>query len=256
MIWLIPGFVALDHGDHPRGSLLPGRAGPDRTKSAHRHPPSPARPVAVPGPIRIGPLGHQRRRTYRGRHLRRRRRPLQQRVRLRRPELGGERARRLESQRPERQQPQSQRTDGAGHRVAGGRRPFNRSCCGRHRCRGTGQSRALRRPAKPECLGSAVGRTDLRGDAGAATGLRHQPVLHSLRRRCAQLSPRSCGLVRAADLRRRRRQGRRPAGRSRLGRRGVPDRATRTPAHPEDASPIRSSKERTSCPRARTLRTR
>ena len=141
-------------------------------------------------------------------------------VRLRRPELGVERARRLEPQRPERQQPRSRRSDGAGHGVAGGRCPFHRSCGGRHRRRGTRQSRALCRPAKPQCLGSAVGRTDLRGDAGAAAGLRHQPVLHSLRRRCAQLASRPFGLGRAADLRRRRRKGRRPAGRPRLGRRG------------------------------------
>ena len=36
---------------------------------------------------------------------------------------------------------------------------------------------------------------------------------------------------------------------------GVPDRETRTPAHPEGASPTRSSKRRASCPRARTHRT-
>ena len=66
-----------DRGDHPRLAVLPGPAGPGRRKVAHRHPPAPARHGAVPGPVRLGPLGHQRRRPDRGDHLRRRRRPLQ-----------------------------------------------------------------------------------------------------------------------------------------------------------------------------------
>ena len=73
-----------DRGDHPRLTVLPGPAGPGGTKVAHRHPPGPARPVALPGPVRLGPVGHQRRRAHRGGHLRRRRGPLRQRLRLRR----------------------------------------------------------------------------------------------------------------------------------------------------------------------------
>ena len=117
----------------------------------------------------------------------------------------------------------------------------------------------VRRPAEPQRLGPPVGRTDLRGDAGSAAGLRHQPVVHSVRCRRPQLAPRPLGLRRAADLRRRR-KGRRPIGRPRRqpGRMaaGAPDQETRTPALPVRASPTRSSKKRANCPRARMRRTR
>ena len=105
VIWLMPGFVALIVGIilvAPFFLALLARVG---TESADRHPLGPARPLAVPGPVRLGPLGHQRRRVDRGGHLRRRRRPLQQRLRLRRAEPGVERAGRLEPERPERQRP-------------------------------------------------------------------------------------------------------------------------------------------------------
>ena len=86
------------------------------------------------------------------------------------------------------------------------------------------------RPAEPQRSGPSVERTDLRGDAGAPAGLRHQPVVHPFRRRRPQLAPGPLGLGGAADLRRRR-EGRRPAGRPRLGRsrQGSLVRETRTP---------------------------
>ena len=126
VIWLIPGFVALITGIilvSPFFLAVLARVG-QRSPIATRL--ALPRPVAVPGPVRLGTLGHQRRGPHRGGHLCRRRRPLQQRLRLRRPEPGVERARRLEPERPERQQPQSQRADAAGHRVAGGQRPRHR----------------------------------------------------------------------------------------------------------------------------------
>ena len=55
----------------------------------------------------------------------------------------------------------------------------------------------------PSGSGPPVGRTDLRGDAGAAAGLRNQPVVHPGQRRHPQLAPRARGLGRAADLPRR-----------------------------------------------------
>ena len=250
-----------DRGNHPRGAVLPGPAGPDRTKVTHRHPPGPARPVAVPGPVRFGPLGHQRRRAHRGGHLRRRRRPLQQRLRLRRPEPGVEPARRLEPERPERRQrPGTQRRRRRRRRASSRRRPASTPSPPPSAPPTSSNSTIPRlgRPAEPQRLGPSVERTDLRGDAGAAAGLRHQPVVHSVQRRHPQLAPRALGLGRAADLRRRWREGRRRAGRSRLAAAaaGVLVRATRTPAHPARASPTRSSKRRASCPRAPMRRTR
>ena len=96
VIWLVPGLIALIVGDHPRLAVLPGPAGPGRRQVAHRRPPAPARHGALPGPLRLGPLGHQSRHHDRGHHLRRRRRPLRQRLRLCRTEHGGEHAQRVQ----------------------------------------------------------------------------------------------------------------------------------------------------------------
>ena len=85
--------------------------------------------------------------------------------------------------------------------VPGGRRPRHRLRRRRHRRGGTRKTRA-RRSAEPQRIGPAVGRTDLRGDAGAAAGLRHQSVVDSVQRRRPQLAARTLGLGRAADLRR------------------------------------------------------
>ena len=120
--------------------------------------------------------------------------------------------------------------------------PLHRLCCRCRRRRGTGQSRG--QPAERQRLGPSVGRSDLRGDAGAFAGLRHQPVLHSLHRRHPQLASRALGLGRAADLRRRRREGRRltrsaPAPVGQVA--GVLVQETRTTALPARASPTRSS---------------
>ncbi len=62
---------------------------------AHRHPPAAARHGALPGPLGLGTLGHQPRHHDRGHRLRRGRRPLRQRLRLRRAEHGGERDQRV-----------------------------------------------------------------------------------------------------------------------------------------------------------------
>ena len=85
-----------DRGDHPRLPLLPRPAGPDRRQVAHRHPPAPARHGALPGPLRFGPLGHQPRHHDRGDRLCRRGRPILQRLRLRRPQHGGEHDQRVQ----------------------------------------------------------------------------------------------------------------------------------------------------------------
>ena len=257
VIWLIPGFVALIAGIilvSPFFLALLARVGRKAPIAVRLALP---RPVAVPGPVRLGPLGHQRRRTDRGGHLRRRRRSLQQRLRLRRPEHGVERARRVQPDWPDRQRPRIptrrptpniQSQEASVHSIApavGATDVVELD------------NPAPRRPAEPQRVGPAVGRSDLRGDAGAAAGLRHQPVVHSFQRRHPQLAPRALGLGRAADLGGRR-EGRRRPGRPRLrpGRRRVPVRETRTPALRVRASPTPSSKKRASCPRARTHRTR
>ena len=114
VIWLIPGFVALIVGIilmAPFFLALLARVGrkapiavrlPLRDLSRYR-----ARSGSALSAISVGVLIASGR-------LRRRRRPLQQRLRLRRPEPGLERAGRLEPERTERQQPKSQRADGAG----------------------------------------------------------------------------------------------------------------------------------------------
>ena len=91
-----PRVRRADRGDHPGVAVLPGPAGPGRRQGAHRHPPVPARHGALPGPLRLRTLRHQPRRHDRGDHLRRGRRPLLQRLRLRRPEHGGERDQRVQ----------------------------------------------------------------------------------------------------------------------------------------------------------------
>ena len=78
--WLVPGFVALITGIilvAPFFLALLARVG-RRSPIAMRLPLP--RPVAVPGPVRLGPLGHQRGRADRGGHLRRCGRPLQRRL--------------------------------------------------------------------------------------------------------------------------------------------------------------------------------
>ena len=102
VIWLVPGLIALIVGIilvSPFFLALLARVG---GKVAHRHPSAPARHGALPGPLRLGPLGHQPRHHDRGDHLRRRRRPLLQRLRLRRPEHGGEHDQRVHPAEPDR----------------------------------------------------------------------------------------------------------------------------------------------------------
>ena len=189
VIWLVPGLIALIVGDHPRLTVLPRPAGPGGRPVAHRHPPAATRHGALPGPLRLGALGHQPRHHDRGHHLRRRRRPLLQRLRLRRPEHGGEHAQRVQpAGRPgpslqsgtERAQTQTapappsvsaQEASVARHRLRGRRD-------GRRRARQPGRG-----PAEPERQRPAVGRPDLRGDARPAAGLRHQPLVHPVQRR-------------------------------------------------------------------------
>ena len=86
----------VDRGDHPGLALLPGPAGPGRQPVAHRRSPALPRHGALPGPLRLGPLGHQPRHHDRGHHLRRRRGPLLQCLRLRRTEHDGEHDQRVQ----------------------------------------------------------------------------------------------------------------------------------------------------------------
>ncbi len=215
VIWLVPGLIALIVGIilvSPFFLALLARVG---RQIAHRHPPAPARHGALPGPLRLGPLGHQPRHHDRGHHLRRRRRPLLQRLRLRRARtcrrtrstctrpptagttLRSQRARRRTQPAPE---PLGAGGDDARHRLRG-------RCDERGRARQPG-----RRSAESERCGPAVGRPDLRGHARTPAGLRHQPVVHPVQRRHPQLAARAGRLGRAADLRQRRQGGRRLRG--------------------------------------------
>ena len=75
-----PGPHRVDRRHHPRLALLPGAAGPGRRQIAHRHPPATPRYGALPGPVRLGAVGHQPRDHDRRHHLRRRGGPLRQRL--------------------------------------------------------------------------------------------------------------------------------------------------------------------------------
>ena len=96
VIWLVPGLIALIVGIilvSPFFLALLARAG---SQVAHRRSPALARHGALPGPLRLGPLGHQPRHHDRGHHLRRRRGPLLQCLRLRRTEHDGEHDQRVQ----------------------------------------------------------------------------------------------------------------------------------------------------------------
>ena len=90
VVWLVPGLIALIVGIilvSPFFLALLARAG---GPAPRRHPVAPTRHGALPGPLRIGPFGHQPRHHDRGHHLRRRSSPLFQRLRLRRAEPVGQ----------------------------------------------------------------------------------------------------------------------------------------------------------------------
>ena len=100
-------------------------------------------------------------------------------------------------------------------------------------------------PAEPERERAAMGRPDLRGDAGPVAGLRHQPVVHPVQRRHPQLAARA-GRARACSS---------PSAAAARAGGGFQGRAAAvtatTSARPTSAWPTRSSKRRASCPRAR-----
>ena len=106
------------------------------------------------------------------------------------------------------------------------------------------------RAAEPERKRAAMERADLRGDAGAAASLRHQPFVDPLQRRRPHLAARPGRLGRPAHLRGRR-QGRQRLRRPwrRWARRAMGARRAR-------ASRIRPSRRRASCPLARRPPTR
>ena len=121
------------------------------------------------------------------------------------PEHGSERAQRVQpAQRPDlRAERSSAEHDAAAeHPDAGGRRARHRLRRRREAPRRARQSGG--RLAEPERGRPPMERRDLRGDAGPPAGLRHQPVVHPVRRRHPQLAARTGGLRRAAHLRRRR----------------------------------------------------
>ena len=151
----------------------------------------------------------------------------------------------------------TRRTAGAGAEplVAGGHRP-------RHRLRGRRDGRRRRSSMPPANLQNPSGNgrqwngPDLRGDAGAAAGLRHQPVVDPVERGHPQLAARAGRLGRAAHLRRRRRQGRRPAPAGQPGGpAGRPNNAQYVLARLVPRPPG-GARRRASCPSARRRRTR
>ena len=262
VIWLDPGVGRTDRRDHPRLALLPGPAGPGWPKVAHRHPPAPAGHGALPGSVGLGPLGHQPGHHDRGDHLRRRRRPLYQRLRLRRAEHGLEHAASCTARRASGSAtgPNGTPHDTAQPLGAAGRRPRHRlrRRCARA-CRRTRQPGGSVGLQNPSGSGTAVERPHLRGHARPAAGLRHQPLVHPVQRRHPQLAARAGRLGRAADLRR----GGAKGGGQLVGPGsdggpggGGPGPGNTNTCSPSACSPTRSSRKRASCPPAPRHRTR
>ena len=95
VVWLVPGLIALIVGIILVSPFFLALLARVSRQGARRHPPAAARHGALPGALRIGSLGHQPRHHDRGDHLRRGRRPVRQRLRLRRAEHGCERDERV-----------------------------------------------------------------------------------------------------------------------------------------------------------------
>ena len=158
-----------------------------RAARPDRDTPGPARPGPLPGPVGLGPVGHQPRRLHRRPGLRPDRAAVRERPGLRRAERGlepdhrvhtGRRpGRRRPGQRTGRIQPIRHRQHPAG---PGGGRPEHRQgprLAHRHRTRPGRRLAAARRGR------AFLVRTGVRGHASAAGGLRDQGVRRQPRRR-------------------------------------------------------------------------
>ena len=95
---------ARRRGD-PAGALQPGDPGQSRAAGPDRGAPGPARPGPLPGPLGLGPGGHQPRRADRRPGLRPDRAAVRERPGLRRAEPGLEPDHRVHAQRPGRRRP-------------------------------------------------------------------------------------------------------------------------------------------------------